>query len=46
VARNFLTRIAGMENPRYVAARSIGDWGVSVDFRATIAGRATRSCSI
>jgi hypothetical protein len=40
VARNFLIRIAGMENPRYVASRYVSDWLASVDFRATIAGRA------
>jgi hypothetical protein len=41
VARDFLIQIAGMDNPRYVASRFISDWAASVDFRATIAGRAT-----
>jgi spore germination protein GerM len=41
VARDFLIRIAGMEKPSFVASRFISDWLASVDFRATIAGRAT-----
>jgi hypothetical protein len=41
VARDFLIRIAGMEKPSYVTSRFVGDWGASVDFRPTIAGRVT-----
>jgi hypothetical protein len=40
VARDFLIRIAGIEKPSFVASRYISDWLASVDFRATIAGRA------
>jgi hypothetical protein len=40
-ARDFLVRIAGMDKPSYVASRFISDALASVDFRPTIAGRAT-----
>jgi hypothetical protein len=40
-ARDFLVRIVGMDRPSFVASRFISDALASVDFRATIAGRAT-----
>jgi hypothetical protein len=38
VARDFLSRVARMPNPRYVGSRFIGDWGAAVDFRAMVYG--------
>lgn len=41
VARDFLVRVVGMAKPSYVGSRYVSDYLASVDFRATIAGKAT-----
>ncbi|HET8680330.1 MAG TPA: Gmad2 immunoglobulin-like domain-containing protein [Micromonosporaceae bacterium] len=43
VARDFLVRVVGMANPSYVRSSYVSDYLARVEFRPTIAGKATGS---